>query len=169
LGGNLEAIERVRPVIETYASASILVVGDNPAQANVVKLTANMFLASSLSLYGQVYAFNERWGINHDITQQLIGLFTVHPGLLAYEARIRDRNYERPSGEGFGVEGGLKDVNTMLAAGEKVGVPLPFCSVMKEQFISAIGNGLKELDWSVLGDVPRLHAGLPLPTQQKKE
>ena len=72
------------------------------------------------------------------------------------------------SGEGFGVEGGLKDVNAMLNAGEQVGVPLPFCSTMREQFTSAIGNGLKDMDWSAAADAARFNAGFSLPSQEKK-
>jgi 3-hydroxyisobutyrate dehydrogenase-like beta-hydroxyacid dehydrogenase len=155
-------------VIEAYSGGSIIVVGQNPAIANVIKLTANMILAANISLFGQVYAFNERWGIDHDITHQVLGIFYSHPGLLAYEARVRDRNYEKQKGEGFGVEGGLKDVNAMLTTGEQVGVPLPFCSILREQFISTIGNGLNDMDWSALGDAARLNAGIPLPSQQEK-
>ncbi len=168
LAGKHAAIERARPVVETYSGGSIQIVSENPAQANVVKLAANMVLAANMSLFGQVYAFNERWGIDRDVTHQLLGIFYSHPGLLAYEARVRDRNYEKSAEGGFGVEGGLKDVNAMLNTGEKVGVALPFCDVMREQLISAIGHGLKDLDWSVLGDVARLHAGMSLPTDQKK-
>lgn len=169
LGGNREAIERVRSVVETYSGGSILVVGESPAQANVIKLTANMILTANISLFGQVYAFDERWNIDQDITHQLLGIFYSHPGLLAYEDRIRNRNYDRPAGEGFSVEGGLKDINAMLSTGEQVGVPLPFCSVTREQCASAIGHGLKEMDWSVLGDAARINAGFSLPGQQNKQ
>ena len=168
LGGKHEAIERARPVVETYSGGSIVVVGEKAALANVVKLTANMILVANLSLLGQAYALNERWGVDHDVTHQILGMFYSHPGLLAYEERIRDRNYERPKGEGFAVEGGLKDVNLMLNTGEQVGVPLPFCSIVREQFISTIGNGLTDMDWSVVGDIPRINAGSSPPSQQKK-
>lgn len=168
LGGNAQAIERARPVIESYTLAPLILVGDKPSKANVVKLSANMILAANMSLFGQIYALNERWNIDHDVTRQVIGIFNSHPGLSAYETRIRDRDYQRASGEGFSVEGGLKDINAMIHAGEQVGVPLPFCSTMREQYTSALGNGLKDLDWSALADVPRLHAGLPLPSQKKE-
>lgn len=168
LGGNAEAIERVRPVVESYTLAPLILVGDKPSKANVVKLTANMILAANLSLFGQIYALNERWNIDHDVTRQVIGIFSSHPGLLAYETRIRERDYQRAPGEGFSVEGGLKDINAMIHAGEQVGVPLPFCNTMKEQCISALGNGLNGLDWSALADIARVHAGLPLPSQNKE-
>lgn len=125
-------------------------------------------LVANLSLFGQVYALNERWGIDHDVTRQLLGGFYSHPGLLAYEARVRERNYDRPNGEGFGVEGGLKDVKAMIHAGEEVGVSLPFCNVAKEQFEFTIEKGMKDMDWSALGDATRISAGLPHPSQQKK-
>ncbi|UJR31895.1 hypothetical protein I4U23_019369 [Adineta vaga] len=169
LGGNREAIERARPVVEAYSGGSIIVVGDNPAHSNVIKLTANMVLSANLSLFGQIYALNERWGVDHDVTQQILKIFYSHPGLLAYEDRIRNRNYEIAEGEGFRAEGGLKDVNAMLSSGDQVGVPLPFCSVMREQLVSTIGHGLKHMDWSVIGDATRINAGLSLPSEQKKE
>jgi 3-hydroxyisobutyrate dehydrogenase-like beta-hydroxyacid dehydrogenase len=128
-----------------------------------------MVLAANLSLFGQIYAFNEGWGIDHDVTHQILGVFTSHPGLLAYEKRIRDQNYDKPKGDGFGVEGGLKDIKAMLAAGDQVGVSLPFCNVMKEQYATVIANGLKDMDWSALGDASRITAKSPSPTQQKKQ
>jgi 3-hydroxyisobutyrate dehydrogenase-like beta-hydroxyacid dehydrogenase len=134
----------------------------------VLKLTANMILAANISLFGQVYALNERWGIDHKITDQLLGVFYSHPGLVAYAEHVRDRDYVKAPGEGFGVEGGLKDVNAMLATGEEVGVPLPFCGVMREQFISTIGHGMKDMEWSALGDAARLSSGVSPPTQEKK-
>lgn len=155
--------------METYTLAPLILAGEKPSKANVAKLSANMVLAASLSLFGQVYALNERWNIDHDVTQQVLGIFYSHPGVLAYEERIKDRNYHREAGEGFDVGGGLKDVNAMLNAGEQVGVPLPFCSTMREQFISAIGNGLKDKDWSAVGDISRLQSGSSLPPAQKKE
>ena len=155
IGGKHEAIERARPVVEAYSGGAIMIVSEKPALANVAKLTANMILGASVSLFGQVYAFNERWGVDHDVTHQILGLFYSHPGLLAYEARVRDRNYAKPEGEGFGVEGGLKDVNAALTTGQQVNVPLPFCGVIRDQLISIIGNGLKDLDVSVLGDAAR--------------
>jgi len=127
-----------------------------------------MMLAANISLFGQIYALNERWGVDNNITHTVLSGFYSHPGLLAYEARVRDRNYDRPQGEGFGVEGGLKDVNAMIHAGEQVGVPLPFCNVMREQFVLTIENGMKDMDWSAVGDAARISAGLPHPSQQKK-
>ena len=168
LGGKQEAIERARPVIESYAGEPAIVVGDKPALANVMKLSANMVLVANISLLGQIYALNERWGVDHDVTHQTLGIFYTHPGLLAYGARVRDRNYQSAKGEGFPVEGGLKDVNLMLNTGEQVGVPLPFCSIIREQLISTIGHGLGDMDWAALGDVPRLNAGVPLPSQKEK-
>ncbi|CAF0988141.1 unnamed protein product [Adineta steineri] len=168
LGGKHEAIERARPVVETYSGGSIIVVGENPAHANVIKLSANMVLAANISLFGQVYAFNERWGIDNDVTHELLKIFYSHPGLLKYEEAVRTRNYEKEEGQGFAVEGGLKDVNAMLNTGDQVGVPLPFCSTMREQFVSVLGHDLKDKEWSVLGDAARLNSGLPMPSQKKK-
>lgn len=155
LGGNPETIERVRPIVETYSGASVLVVGDTPVQATVFKLAANMFLSSTVALFGHVYALNERWNINSDVTHQLMKIFVSHPGLLAYEDRIRNRNFHRPPGEGFSVDGGLKDVTAMIDAGKQVGIELPFCEVAKVQCEAAKERGMSDMDWSALADMLR--------------
>ena len=152
-------------MVNSY-SASILVVSDKPVQANVIKLTANMILVANLSLFGQVYALNERWNIDHDVTHQVLSGFYTHPSLLAYEARIRDRDYSRPAGEGFSLEGGLKDINAMLATGDQVGVPLPVCSAARDQSVAAIGHGLKDMDLSAMVDAACLVAGADLPNKK---
>ena len=169
MGGNLEAIERVRPIIESYSAGSILVVGSEPAQATVIKLAANLVLSSIVSLFGQSYALTEGWNIDPNVTRQIHQIFTSHPGLLAYDERLRTRDYNRNDGEGFSAAGGLKDINAMIDAGKQVGVTLPFCEVTKEQCQTAIQHGLTSMDWTVLGDMPRVNAGSALPDQKKKQ
>lgn len=127
-----------------------------------------MILMANLSLFGQAYALNERWGIDPEVTHQILQIFYSHPGLMKYEERIKNRDYDIPKGEGFNAEGGLKDANAMLTAAANVGVPLPFCSAARDQFVSMLGNGLKDKDWSVVGDAARINAGLPLPSAKKE-
>jgi len=169
LGGPHEAVERARSVVQSYSGGSIVVVGENPVHANVLKLSANMGIATTIALFGQVHALNERWGVDPEITRQTLGVLFSHPSEKAYEERVRNRNYSKLDGEGFGLDGGLKDLELMLSTGAHVGVPLPFCSVMEQYCISAIGHGFKDQDWSVLADVARLNAGLPLPPLASKK
>jgi 3-hydroxyisobutyrate dehydrogenase-like beta-hydroxyacid dehydrogenase len=55
---------------------------------------------------------------------------------------------------------GLKDVRLALAAGEAIGVPMPFASVVRDNFVDAIGHGDADKDWSAVSLVARRRAGL---------
>ena len=55
---------------------------------------------------------------------------------------------------------GLKDVRLALEAGEAVHAPLPFASVMRDNFIDAIAHGDAEKDWSAVSKVAARRAGL---------
>ncbi len=48
----------------------------------------------------------------------------------------------------------------MLEAGEAVGAPLPFASVLRDNFVDAIGHGDGEKDWSAVSAVAARRAGL---------
>ena len=61
---------------------------------------------------------------------------------------------------GFKLTLGLKDIRLALAAGEAIGVPLPFASVVRDNLVDAIGHGDAGKDWSALALVARRRAGL---------
>ena len=92
-------------------------------------------------------------------------MFYSHPDSFTYEAHVRDWNYRKAVGEGFGAERGLQDINTILTTEAQVGVLLPLYNVIRDQLVLAIGNGMKSMDWSVLDDAARLHAGVPQQCQ----
>jgi 3-hydroxyisobutyrate dehydrogenase-like beta-hydroxyacid dehydrogenase len=47
-----------------------------------------------------------------------------------------------------------------LAAGEAAHVPLPFASILRDDFIDAIAHGDAAKDWSAVAEVAMRHAGL---------
>jgi 3-hydroxyisobutyrate dehydrogenase-like beta-hydroxyacid dehydrogenase len=54
----------------------------------------------------------------------------------------------------------LKDAKLALSAAEAVHVPLPFGSVLRDNFIEAIAHGDGKPDWSALAKVIFMRAGL---------
>jgi 3-hydroxyisobutyrate dehydrogenase-like beta-hydroxyacid dehydrogenase len=72
------------------------------------------------------------------------------PVYKGYAGLIAARQYE-PTG--FKLTLGFKDVRLALAAGEDGKVPLPFGSVLRENFIDAIAHGDGGKDWSAVANV----------------
>ncbi|CAF4753296.1 unnamed protein product, partial [Rotaria sp. Silwood1] len=162
LSGSQTIIDSITTIIECYCGGGLIYVGEDSAHACVMKLSANLCVASIIDMYGQIYALNEGWKVSTDITKQLFSMLLTHPGILAYSEKVRNREYTNPGG--VALRGGLKDINLMLQMGEEVGVPLPFVNVIHDHIVTAIGNGLGEKDWSAFAESARLNSGM----QQKE-
>ncbi|MNT80513.1 hypothetical protein D3C72_2199810 [compost metagenome] len=54
----------------------------------------------------------------------------------------------------------MKDVGLALEAGANSHTPMPFASVLKDNFLDAVAQGDADLDWSALAKVAARRAGL---------
>lgn len=77
--------------------------------------------------------------------------------LCIYAQLIGEGKFEPP---GFDLKLGLKDAKLALDAGEAANVPLPFASVLRDNYLDAIAHGDGAKDWSVVSKVAQRRAGL---------
>ena len=153
VGGKPEAVERSRPVIESYAP-QIFVLGEDPAVAMSMKLAANFFIAALRDLIGQMYVFAEKRGVDPAF---ITGLFkNFMPASQEYLERISLRRFDQA---GFTLDGGLKDVDLVLEAAREVNVPLPSATLARDKILEAQERGMGQLDWSCLTEITRRRAG----------
>jgi 3-hydroxyisobutyrate dehydrogenase-like beta-hydroxyacid dehydrogenase len=156
LGGEAEAIEECRPVVDAYTSLAIGL-GEDPGVASSMKLAVNYMLTASVDLMGQVFAFGEKSGISPDVLNLVMKTFFGQPALQEYAQRIRDRNFGDP---GFTLSGELKDVELILEASGDIRAPLPFGSIVRDKLLTAAARGMEDLDWAVISEISRAQAGL---------
>ena len=80
------------------------------------------------------------------------------PGLLRAEEAlfIMAQSYDQP---GFLLRLGLKDIRLALQASEAAGVSMPFASVLRDNFLDAIGHGDGERDLAALATVSARRSG----------
>jgi 3-hydroxyisobutyrate dehydrogenase-like beta-hydroxyacid dehydrogenase len=149
-------VERCRPILDSVGQRTF-VIGDDPADANLVKLLGNMMSATALEMLGEVVAVVRKRGLD---PQPFIDLMTstmfggrVHK---IYGDKIARQNYA----PGFVLPLVLKDVRLALAEAEKAGVPMPSVSVVRDRLIAGIARGYGELDWTALGLIAAEEAGL---------
>ena len=74
---------------------------------------------------------------------------------------IADRKFE-PAG--FAAPLGHKDIRLALAAAEDLRVPMPLASLLHDRFLTLMAHGGDNLDWSAIGKLPAMDAGLGAPT-----
>jgi 3-hydroxyisobutyrate dehydrogenase-like beta-hydroxyacid dehydrogenase len=155
--GPQDALAAARPILEAVGQ-EVLVVGDDPAAANVVKIAGNFLLASAIEAIGEAFALVRKHGIDPTRFLEIVnGKVLRSPVYESYGALIAAERYE-PAG--FKLKHGLKDVRLALEAGDEVAAPLPLASLMRDHYLSAVARGWEEIDWAALAKVSAVNAGL---------
>lgn len=164
--GPTEVVNRCKPLFESLGP-KLLIVGEKPSLANVVKLSGNFLIASVLESLSEAIAFARKSGVDAATLMDFLTstLFNA-PVYKTYGGLIVEGNYDNV---GFALPLGLKDTRLVLQAAEAKSVPMPIASVIRDRFITAMARGNSNKDWSALGLVAAEDAGLaPAPNQPKR-
>ncbi|MDR3674964.1 MAG: NAD(P)-dependent oxidoreductase [Acidobacteriota bacterium] len=155
--GPPEAVERCHPVLEAIGR-KLFVIGTDAPAANTVKLGGNFLIASMLETLGEAVALMRKSGVDPaTFLEIMVGSFFQSPVYENYGKIIAEQRYE-PAG--FKLRLGLKDVRLMMAAADEAGAPMPIASLIRDNLISGIAQGLGDLDWSAVARVAALKSGL---------
>ena len=155
--GAKSAVEACRPILEVLGP-KLLVIGERPSMANVVKLTGNFLIATVLESLSEAMAFARKSGVDAAAVLDFLTstLFNA-PVYKTYGTLIVEGKHDEV---GFALPLGLKDVRLVLQAAEAQSVPMPVASVVRDRFVTAMARGNADKDWSVLGRVAAEDAGL---------
>ena len=156
VAGKPEHIQKVQPLLDAMGKATWRV-GDEPHKANVVKLGMNFMLASAIESMSEVIALARRNDIpGATVVEILTNTLFAAPAYKVYGPAILDGTFK----PGFKLPLGLKDVRLALAASEQSGAPMPFASVLRDNFVDAIAHGDGDKDWAAISKVALRRAGL---------
>ena len=154
--GAADQIDRCRPIFGLLGQRTF-VLGNDPANANLVKLASNVMVAATLEVLGEVLALTRKRGLDPEtfleiLTSTMFGS-RVHK---IYGAKMIGERYT----PGFAFPLALKDVRLTLAEAEAAGVPMPSIGVVHDRLITGIARGHGGLDWSALALVAAEEAGI---------
>ena len=157
VAGEAATVEEVRPALDAIGR-QIFVVGAEPWQSNLVKLSANFMIFSTIEQLSEIFALNEKAGVPPaTVFEVLTGSFCSAPVHVNYGKLILDRAFSPPGGA---MRLGAKDNELMLRAGDAFSVPLPMASLLRDRFIASVARGDGELDFAALSNRAREDAGL---------
>jgi 3-hydroxyisobutyrate dehydrogenase-like beta-hydroxyacid dehydrogenase len=155
--GAAEMLDRLAPLFAAIGQR-VWRFGDEPSRANAVKIAINFTLACAIEAMAEGAALVQAHGIERggflDLLTSSIFNTPVYKG---YAGLIAERQYEPPK---FKLTLGFKDVSLALQAGEDGKVPLPFGSILRDNFIDAIAHGYGGKDWSAVAEVAVRRASL---------
>ena len=154
--GEAALIDRCRSVFDAIGRQTF-VAGAEPWQANTVKLCGNFMIASMMESFGEAYALLRKAGVDRHLFLDTMNALFASPVYANYGRIIAE---ERFTPAGFALELGLKDVRLALETSRELASPMPFASVLRDHFLSAVANGLAESDWSAITNVAAKNAGL---------
>lgn len=155
--GSDDVLARVSPLLDALGQKTFRV-GDDPTQANLVKLCLNALIFSTIEQMAEVFTLGEKAGIAHGtMFEVLTNSFYTAPVHKNYGQIMVDKSYDPP---GAAMQIGAKDNGLFLKAGEELEVPLPLASLMRDRFIAAFAAGDGEKDFAALLERVRQDAGL---------
>jgi 3-hydroxyisobutyrate dehydrogenase-like beta-hydroxyacid dehydrogenase len=157
VAGPPEAIDRVRPLLDAIGKQS-WPIGAAPHQAHLAKLACNFSLAAAIETMAEAFALVRSYGLDAKILKDVLtGTLFAAPAYRTYGELLVEQKFEPAL---FKLPLGFKDVRLALEAGEAAHAPLPFASVMRDNFLDAIAHGDGEKDWSAVSMVAARRAGL---------
>jgi 3-hydroxyisobutyrate dehydrogenase-like beta-hydroxyacid dehydrogenase len=155
--GPAEQIERCRPLFDAMGQKSFLAGEEAPA-ANVIKITGNFMITTVIESLAESFALVRKYGLDpNTFLEVLTGSLFPAPVYRNYGGMIAADKFE-PAG--FKLPLGFKDNRLLLAAAEEVAVPMPMASLVHDQFMAALAQGLGEADWTAIARVSYRNAGL---------
>jgi 3-hydroxyisobutyrate dehydrogenase-like beta-hydroxyacid dehydrogenase len=156
VGGAPEAVNICMPLFEALGQRTF-VMAERPEAANLVKLSGNFLIASTIEALGEAVALVGKGGVD---TQRYLELLTSTlfnaPVYKTYGSLIVERKFE-PAG--FAAPLGQKDIRLALAAAEELRVPMPLASLLRDRFLTLLAHGGDALDWSAIGELAAKDAG----------
>lgn len=143
--GPEQACNKVQPVLEAMGQ-KVFMIGHEPAQANILKLSGNFMIMGVIEAMAEAMTLGERYGVAREKTLEVMtqSVFPV-PLYVNYGKQIAAHEYEPTR---FKLTLGYKDANLVLAAADKVHVPMPLASLMQGRFQTAIAKSRGHLDWT---------------------
>ncbi len=155
--GPADAVERVRPALEALGQR-LFVLGEAPAAANVVKLAGNFLITAVIEGIAEAMAVVGKAGVDRGrFLEVLVGSLFDAPIYRTYGKLVLEERFSPP---GFALPLGLKDNRLLLRTGERLSVPLPLASLVRDRMLATIATGHGGEDWASFARVAREEAGL---------
>ncbi|HJS27943.1 MAG TPA: NAD(P)-dependent oxidoreductase [Actinomycetota bacterium] len=155
VGGDPDALERARPVLEALSS-KILHVGELGAGA-ATKLAVNALVHGLAVALSESLVLAEKAGVDRSTAYEVFTSGAAGAPFVHYKRAAFERPDETPVA--FTLDLVEKDLDLILALAERVGAPMPQAASNREEIRAALAAGMRGKDMSALAEHLRLVEG----------
>ena len=148
VGGDRQAFEQVRPVLEMIGPKVTHVGGNGLAVA--MKIATNLSLAVQMLAFSEGVLLAEKSGIKRRTAVEVLLNSVIASPMVKYRGPFV---LEMPEEAWFDVNMMQKDMDLALELGRQLDVPLPTTAITNELLTAARGMGMAEQDFAVLFSV----------------
>lgn len=154
--GPARELERARPLLGAVGQRTFEL-GEVPQHASLVKLAGNFMITAAIEALAESLALVGKAGVDREafVTVLTETLFAA-PAYRTYGRALLDGRFTPP---GFRLPLGAKDNRLLLQAGERLEVPLPLASLVRDRMLAALARGFGDLDWASFARVSEEDAG----------
>jgi 3-hydroxyisobutyrate dehydrogenase-like beta-hydroxyacid dehydrogenase len=157
VAGAPDSVDPCMPLFEAMGQKTFRF-GEKPSNANLVKITGNFMISSTIETLSEAMALVAKGGLDqHQYLDFLTATLFNAPIYKTYGTLIADKKF-KPAG--FAAPLGLKDARLALAAGESLRVPLPLANLVRDRFLRLLARGDETIDWSAISILAAEDAGL---------
>jgi 2-hydroxy-3-oxopropionate reductase len=159
IGGDAEALKRVRPILECMGNPERIVhIGAEPGSGQVCKICNQMAIGGALIGVSEAFAVAQKAGVDlARVREALLGGFAASRVLEVHGERMIKKNYV----PGFRTRLYQKDLRLANEVAAAHGVAAPATAVVTQLVNALVASGGSDLDYSALGTVLFDLAGLP--------
>lgn len=150
IGGDAEAIESVRPILEAMGNPEkIIRIGDSGA-GQISKACNQLVIGGTLAAVGEAFALAAKSGVDPaKVRAALLGGFAASRVLEVHGQRLLDRNFK----PGFPVRLYRKDLRIVLETLQAAGETAMVAPLVQELIEAAVQQGRESDDYSALAEM----------------
>ena len=142
--GEAQAIDKIRPLLETF-SRGVTVVSEKPSAAHALKLGGNFLITGMIASLSEGLVYAEALGIEpHVYLETINNALFQSPFYQAYGKIMLDPP-EHPGGT---IAIGEKDIRLFREAAKSAEVKTELADLFEANFQRAIDAGMKDEDWA---------------------
>ena len=164
VGGNRATFEKIKPALDAIGD-KVTYVGENGAGA-VAKLVHNMIALCSTQLLAEAFTMGIKAGVSPEALLKVVQDGAYGQGMLLKGTMPRmvfRGNFDRVT---FTLKLAKKDLGLATEVGRELNVPMPIASMVEQDFLAAIANGLGDKDMTVAVTVQENRANVKIRTAE---